>query len=168
MSELTIDSRVIRYGQQPMRIMAYANLHSGKILISNDAPFKEPYTRASDSILVVDTPDLFPYWDLLFTEAKDMAEVVNTYFEFKKSGRIILGEDLSRFNPESVLQTKKLDERGTVSEFDGSSFDSGHMAVLLSIWACRRAIMGNVISNSINGVIADDTEVDDTLLPFSV
>lgn len=167
MSKLILDVRVMRYGDKPVRLLGIVNLETGKVLIEKEAPFNDPPKQQENRVIVVDVPDHFQTWDLLFVESQHIQDAVTAYMEFKRSNRIVISSAINKYSPDDVLQVKKIDEKGTVNEFNSNEVDSGHMAILLAVWACRRAMFGGLLSSSVNndGLPPD---VDLTMLPFSV
>lgn len=166
-STLILDVRVMRYGDQPVRLLSLFHTSLGKVVVQKEAPFTDPPIAKPNLVTVVDVPDHFQSWDLLFVESQHIQDAITAYMEFKRSNRILIESAVNKYTPDDVLQVKKVDEKGTVNEFNSNELDSGHMAVLLTVWACRRAMLGVLLSSSVNRDSLPP-DVDHTMLPFSV
>lgn len=162
---VTIDARVSGYGDKPTRVMAVCIPSTGRILIKKIAPYAEPAERKNDTVLVTDSPSHFNSWQLVFKEKEHLEEAIKTYFDSLHGKRIKLESEINKYDPASILQTKKVDKGGIVKEFDSSQIENGHMAVLLAVWASAKASMGYVIANESDSVEDGD---DDPMMPFSL
>lgn len=170
---LIIDARAASYSGDPVRIIAATNTKKGIILIKDMAKWSEPTKFDANTVIVTDTPTVFNHWQLCFDEAKHMQTVMRAYQTVRSAGLIQLKNKVQRYDPTNVIQMRKIDERGRVEEFDSSSINNGHLAVLLAVWASRTMYGGNIITTpdapaaaQMNGQQADDD--DDMLLPMSI
>lgn len=166
-----IDARAAAYAGEPIRIMAVTDTASGKIIVQAMAEWKEPVVVKNTTMVVTDTPQIFDHWGLAFAEKDDISQVITAYKEAKRSNMVLIKDELRRYEPDKVIQMRKFDERGAALEFDSSSINNGHMAILLAIWAARKAHGGYVMNtpqtyNHNNDVV--DEAFDDALMPFSI
>ena len=166
-----IDARAAAYAGDPMRIMGVCNSVSGKLLIQKMADWNEPVTVKDDTTVVTDTPNHFRHWSLAFDEKDHLRQVIKAFSEATRSKSLIIAEELRRFDPGEVIQMRKFDERGAALEFDSFVLNNGHMAILLAVWAARKAHGGYIINYSHEDISADDQDdnaLDDDMLPFSI
>ena len=170
---LIIDARAASYSGEAVRIIAATDTKKGIILIQDMAKWSEPTKFDANTVIVTDTPTVFDHWQLCFDEAKHMQTVMRAYQTVRSAGLIRLKDTVRRYDPTNVIQMRKIDERGRVEEFDSSSINNGHLAVLLAVWASRTMYGGNIITMpdvpavaQINGQQADNDD-DDMLLPMS-
>lgn len=172
MSNITIDARVSGFDNQgPCRILAIAVPERGIILVSSEAQYYGDAVKdKSNTIIVVDTPSHFKDWQLCFEQELHLAQAVRCYQDAKRANRIKLESAIKKYDPEGVLQIKKVDKHGTEFEFNTSGLMNGHMAVLLVAWAANRVALGHTIAGSIAGEpdAPSDDDDDDSMMPFSL
>lgn len=165
---IKIDSRVSGYRGSAIRILALSDQQTGAVFVAKqlDASSvgKNP---GDDTVVVTDSPGTTQNWGLAYDERQHMLEVIKTYFELQRSGRIKIADALLRFNPESIIQTRKIDERGAVFEFDSQSTENGHVAVMLAVWAAKKSMQGQEMADLLADDSASDDEDDDGM-PFSL
>lgn len=164
---IKIDARVSGYTGEPVRVLAVCMPDTGKVLVQKIAPYREPVERKDDTVLVTDSPSHFKNWQLAFYEQQDIAAATRVYFERKRGGFVKIESAVARYDPEGVLELRKVDKTGAVHEFNSSELDNGHMAVLLAIWASARATLGQILANQIDDDDIDFDE-DDPMMPFSL
>lgn len=168
-----IDARAAGYDGQAVRVMAVTMVDTGKILLAKLANWQEPTQKLDDTVVVTDTPSVFLHWSMAFDEREHIKEVLKTYLEVKRSGLLKIDDTLRMYDPSEVIQTSHMDERGQLLAFD-TGITNGHVAVLLAIWAARRAYGGYVIVERAEGVPTGDlvgyrADGDfDPMMPFSV
>jgi len=167
---IKIDSRVSGYDGEPVRVLAVCIPDSGKVLVQKIAPYREPIKSSPDTVLVTDSPSHHANWQLAFYEQQDIAAATRAYFERKRGGFVKIESAVAKFDPESVLELRKIDKTGAVHEFNSSELTNGHMAILLAIWACGRASFGNMLSEQMtdDGDVSLDDDDDDSMMPFSL
>lgn len=159
-----IDARAAGYQGDAVRVLAVTMADSGKIQIAKLAKWGEPVKKKDNVVVVTDTPTVFSHWSQAFREEEHMKDLIRTYLECRRSGLVRIDDAIKMFDPMDVVQAAKMDERGQVQEFD-ESITNGHMAVLLAIWAARRAYGGYVLTE----VSESDEQYDgDDMMPFSV
>lgn len=79
--------------------------------------------------------------DALFTEA-DIRDAINAYMDFAGRGLLVLAESVSRFNPQSALETDGLDSHGRKYRIS-PEMNNGRLAVLALCWyAFRQSNIG--------------------------
>ena len=139
-----------------VRVLAVTMADSGKIQIAKLAKWGEPVKKKDNVVVVTDTPAIFSHWSQAFREEEHMKDLIRTYLECRRSGLVRIDDAIKMFDPMDVVQTAKMDERGQAQEFD-ESITNGHMAVLLAIWAARRAYGGHVLTE----VSESDEQYDD-------
>lgn len=169
-----IDARVAGYEGEPIRIMGATMVNSGKVIVRRLADWREPVTVIDNTIVVTDTPAMFSHWGLSFNEKDDMHAVIASYKAVKNAQLLQIDDALRAYDPSFVIQTRKVDERGQVLEFDSMGMNNGHIAVLLAVWAARLSHGGYMTTRvSYDGMIdpndmSEDDGNDGGLLPFSV
>lgn len=160
-----IDSRVIGFSQQPKRIIAVCDKQDGLIHLVREETFTEHAVKAENrhnTVIITDALEIVKDWQMPF-HMKDLKDVINIYQMRSLAGLISFDDKLRKYDPKQVLQIRKIDKNGLEQEFDSTSLDNGHMAVLLAVWASYR------IKLNIDCMTPqDDDNYDDTLLPFSV
>lgn len=163
-----IDSRVMGFNGDPVRILAVCFKDTGEMRIEK----KEIYTNLPvpeklkpNTIVVTDAIHQVQNWDLPFNAEKDLASVITVYQQRYRAGLIEIEKSLTRFNPKNVLQVRKVDEKGLKQEFDSSSLNNGHVAVLLCVWASQRVAISHSITHA-QGI--DSKAIDTSMLPFSI
>jgi len=174
-SIIKLDARVAGYEGEPVRVMAITLPDSGKIQIAKLADWREPVVPQDDVVVITDTPQITEHWSMAFYEREDIKDLIKTYLECKRSGLIKINDGLRMYDPDQIMQTAKVDERGQVMEFD-SNVTNGHLAVLLAVWGARKAYGGYVTTNKAEADIDDDSALFgyandndfDAMMPFSV
>ena len=169
---LIIDARAATFRGDAIRIIAVTNTKKGQILIQSAAEWREPTKFDANTVIVTDTSTVFDHWQLRFLESEHMQTVMAAYQAANNAKLIKFKDGMQRHDPANVIQMRKIDERGSVNEFDSSNITNGHLAVLLAVWASRIMYGGNVISQPMTVQAstrqqADDDD-DDMLLPMSI
>ncbi|WP_230656874.1 hypothetical protein [Psychrobacter sp. I-STPA10] len=170
---VVIDARAAAYAGDPIRVLAVTDTASGKILIKKTAQWREPVKVKDNTTVVTDTPSIFNHWGLAFNEKEQMDQVLMAYKEAQRANMLSISDDLRRYEPSNVIQMRKFDERGAALEFDSSTLNNGHMAILLAIWAARKAHGGYIINQqpqtyNANNEDEKDIAFDDAMMPFSI
>lgn len=163
-----IDARAATYDGVAVRILAVTLADTGKILISKEAEWRDQPVAKGDTIVVTDTPNVFNHWSLAFNEKEQMQAVMAAYKASLAAGLLVLSDEVQRYDPKQVIQTRKVDERGKALDFDSMGINNGHIAVLLAVWAARSAHGGYVITRQPDAEQdeAEDDEFD--MMPFSI
>lgn len=164
---IRIDSRVIGFSDEPIRILAVCMVETGHIKISKKEIFTNLPVAAEhreSTVVVTDAPQQVQQWQLSFNSKDHLENVITVYQMRDRAGLIKIDASLSQYNPKNVLQVRKVDKNGLQQEFDSSSLNNGHLAVLLAVWASNRMALSHSITD---GKIDADT-VDTTMLPFSI
>ena len=164
---VTIDSRVSGYDGKPVRVKCSAMPAEGMIKVQKLADFDEPVSNDENTMMVTDSPDYFPRWQLAYYEEKHIREVVRTYFQKLNNDLIMIESELEKFDPKNILELRKIDKIGSQYEFESSSVSNGHMAVLLAVWACVKVSQGYMLTNQEEDR-PDDEEDDDPMMPYSL
>lgn len=167
---VVIDARAATYDGEPIRLLAATMVNSGIIKISKQAPWNEQPIRKPGTLVVTDTPNAFNHWGLTFDEKNQMREVMAYYKSAMAANLLSIDDSLMRYDPKGVIQTRKVDDRGRVMDFDSMGINNGHIAVLLAVWAARKSHGGYVITRSQDTYNSgDDTQVDEyDMMPFSI
>lgn len=166
-----IDARAAGYEGEPIRMMAVTLVNSGKIVVRRLADWQEQTASKDNTVVVTDTPSAFHHWGLAFKEKDDMHAVIAAYKAVSSAKLLQIDDAIRAYDPSFVIQTRKVDERGQVLEFDSMSLNNGHVAVLLAVWAARMSHGGYMVTRiSYDGQSEDDDgDMDDGgMLPFSV
>lgn len=169
MKVIKLDARVSGYKGEPVRIIGLCDINTGSVLVSKTAPYNSTEKPDENTVIVTDSPETIRNWQLAYDERQHMLEVIKTYGENKRSGRVKLDNALLRYSPDAVVQTRKIGEGGAVYEFDSQATENGHVAVMLMVWAASRAIRAESQSSLLDedGSATEDDE-DDGSLPFSL
>lgn len=165
MSQIVIiDSRVSGYDGKPVRVKCSAMPADGMIKVQKLADFDEPVGNDEHTMLVTDSPDYFPRWQLAFYEERHIKEVVRIYFQKLNNDLIMIESELEKFDPKNILELRKIDKIGSQYEFESSSVSNGHMAVLLAVWACAKVSHGYMLTHQDEA----DPDEDDPMMPYSL
>lgn len=162
-----IDARAATYDGGAIRIMAVTDVRSGIILLKKQDEWREQPVAAANTIVVTDTPAVFNHWGLAFDENQQMGAVMAAYKAAQAANLLKLDDSLRRFDPATVIQTRKVDERGKALDFDSMGINNGHIAILLAVWAAGMTRGGYVITETQKtDQDADGDEFD--MMPFSI
>lgn len=163
-----IDSRVMGFNGDPVRILAVCFKDTGEMRIEK----KEIYTNLpvpanlkANTIVVTDAMHQVQNWDLPFDATRDLASVISVYQQRSRAGLIDIEKSLNRYNPRNILQVRKVDEKGLKQEFDSSSLNNGHVAVLLCVWASQRVAISHSVTHAQS---MDVNAIDTSMLPYSI
>lgn len=168
---IIIDARAASYDGEAIRIIAVTASDTGKTLISKQALWRDPVVPAGNTTVVTDTPNVFDHWGLAFNESTQMKEVMAAYKAAKNAGSLSISQELKRFDPDRVIQTRKVDERGKSLDFDSMGMNNGHIAILLAVWAAHKTYGGYIITRPPEQHFdgdKEDTDGEFDMLPFSV
>lgn len=181
---IILDARVSSYAGEPTRLVATCDVATGRIYISAQKPFvpvksekttaqrlKEKITR-SKTLIITDSADNLDKWDLLYRESEHLTEIVRCYHEKKRNNLLAMDEKVQgRFNPESVLQQRRLDAKsGSIWELSTET-QNGHICILLACWASLRGANSFMFAHQLHqddsklGFEAESSEFDE---PFTV
>ncbi len=163
-----IDSRVVGFSHVPIRILSACIIESGIVQILGEKPFIEFSKQTSEkyrTIVVTDSPEIVQDWNIAFDPKKHLDDVINIYQLRQRAGLIQINDDVMRYNPEPVLQVRKLDKNGLVQEFDSGSVENGHIAVLLAVWATYKVKLNH---DCLTPSATEKELVDSTLIPFTI
>lgn len=167
MSPIIIHSMVSGYRGGPVKLLSMCDPVTGAVLVRKQLDYASASKSGDDTIVVTDSPSSVKNWGLSYDERLHMLEVIKAYFELQRSGRIKIDSALLRFNPDAIIQTRKIDERGAVFEFDSQSTENGHVAVMLAVWAAKKSMQGQEMAEMMADDSASDDEDDDGM-PFSL
>jgi hypothetical protein len=182
---ITIDARVSGYLDSAVRVLAVCMPETGMILLQKEGKYKDRIKKSrlefddqdsydqhlakiANTVLVTDSPSHFDNWQLAFDEKQHMQDAIRTYFQKKRGGYLKIESTLAKYDPEQVLQVRKVDKSGAEYDFDGAALNNGHMAVLLAVWASARANMGHLLAGRIDDDSDADLDPDDPMMPFSL
>lgn len=165
---IRIDSRVIGFSEEPIRILALCSPDDGLIRVEklekfSNFPVLPKYKH--NTIIVTDAPHQVLNWQLKFVASEHLEEVMQIYQQRRRAGLVDVEKNLAKFRPDNILQVRKVDQKGQQQEFDSSALNNGHIAVLLAIWASHKISIGNAV---ISPVSAKDDHIDRSMLPFSI
>lgn len=162
---LYIDSRVVGFSDQPMRIIGACFTATGLIHIEKEQSFSVenvPPDQRDDTFIVTDSPEYVQTWQLSFNTYEHLEQAITIFQQRNRASLVSIADSMKRYNPSHILQIRKIDKNGMQQEFDTSSLNNGHIAVLLAVWASAQISQ----SASVHSDHPDD--VDHTLLPFSI
>lgn len=167
---VNIDCRVIGFSDVPARLLAKCFPVTGEVLIQKEAEFSSIVRvdkKSNETIVVTDAPTIIENWQLRFNAAEHMAEVISIYQIKKRAGLIQFADPVKKYEPQNVLEVRKVAEKGLVQEFDSSSLTNQHIAALLCIWASHKQ---SIASSIFEPVLTEDDEENnsDFILPFSI
>ena len=69
-----------------------------------------------------------------------LEEVISIYQARFRAKLIEIEPKLNQYNPKNVLEIRKVDKNGLQQEFDSSSLNNGHIAILLAVWASTKLL----------------------------
>jgi len=185
MSEaLILDVRVNSYQGLPTRLVATLKVDTGLIYISDEKPYHPPVKeysilellkikkRAARTMIITDAADVFEKWDLLFNEVDHMNEVVRAY-QMKSASNLlkISPAVMGKYNPENVLQQRKIDVKNGAVWDMSTELQNGHMCILLACWGALRATANYSFAHQIQASLepqvygADSEDLDE---PFTI
>lgn len=167
--KVKIDSRVIGFSDIPARLLASCFPNTGEVYIYKEEVFSTVVRTGSiaqETIIVTDAPNIVEHWQLKFLAAEHLAEVISVYQIKKRAGLIRFHDSVKKYEPQNVLEVRRVAEKGLVQEFDSSSLTNQHIAALLCIWAShKQTIAANIFEPIAPG---DDDSTDELMLPFSI
>lgn len=170
MSIIFIDARVSGYKGNPVRLIGACKPDTGRIKISLLKDYQDQENdRDENRVIVTDSPSHFPIWHQCFYEQNDLREVIQVYQEKKRGGLVDWDHGFDKFNPDNVMQPRKLDEGGLAWEFESDRVENGHVAILLCVWISAKVSLNHIITEQLDpdsdNQILDD---DDPSLPYSI
>jgi hypothetical protein len=172
---ILLDIRISGFAaDNPSRLLAIVDMNKSAISIEKELSYFGDAIQSGDKdvIVVVDTPAHHKKWDLHFNQDEHMQHAVHCYQDISRQNRVRLNSLVTRFNPASVIQIKKIDASGTVFELDTASISNGHMAAMIAVWAYSRVAMSASLTSAIlvdeTSDIDGDNDDDDSMMPFSV
>lgn len=169
MAMIRLDARVTGYRGDAVRLLGVCDSATGAVLVAKQGEFLTSGRAGEDTVIVTDSPATIRDWDLSYDERQNMPEVIRVYGEAKRAGRLRIQDALMRWNPETVLQQRKIDERGTAWEFDSQATENGHVAIMLIVWAASRATSAGERCELLDDDGRDDGADDDGgMIPFSL
>lgn len=165
-----IDARAATYDGEAVRVLAITLVNSGLIKIQKESLWREQPVNTPNILVVTDTPNVFNHWGLAFNEKEQMREVMAAYKAAQASNLLVIDDALMRYDPKGVIQTRKVDDRGRVLDFDSMGVNNGHIAILLAVWAARKAHGGYVITRPETNPASESEEInnDYDMMPFSI
>lgn len=181
---LILDARVNSYQGPPTRLVATLNVDTGLIYISDEKPYHPPakeYSilelikikkRTARTMIITDAADVFDKWDLLFKEVDHMSEVVRAY-QMKSASKLLKIDPavMSKYNPENVLQQRKMDVKNGAVWDMSTELQNGHVCILLACWGALRATANHSFADQIEASLkpqvygADSDDLDE---PFTI
>ncbi|ANC35799.1 hypothetical protein NDS20_000392 [Acinetobacter baumannii] len=165
---IRIDSRVAGFSDQPIRLIGAAFADTGELVIQKTAVYSNlpvPSDLRDQTVVVTDSPDQVQNWQLSFNAKEHLEEVISIYQARFRAKLIEIEPKLNQYNPKNVLEIRKVDKNGLQQEFDSSSLNNGHIAILLAVWASTKIAKGFSITE---GNQFEEDAVDPTMLPFSI
>lgn len=181
---LILDSRVSSYAGQPTRLVATCDVATGRIYISAEKPFVPPKTEKtaiqkfkekvarSKTLIITDSSENLDKWDLLYKESEHLTEIVRCYHDKKRNGLLAVDDKvLGRYNPENVLQQRRLDAKtGALWELSTET-QNGHICILLACWASMRGASSFAFAHQLHqddSHLEHEPESSDFDEPFTV
>lgn len=163
---IKLDARVSAYNGAAIRVLGLCIPSTGQVKLQKIMPFDSQTKQDDNTIIVTDSPQIVQNWQLAFNEKAHLDEVIKTYLMRYKNGLIRIEKELERFNPQTVIATRKIDKNGAQQELNSDSLENGHVAILLAVWASAKASM---ISNAMGGNNANQSDSPSGLMmPFSL
>lgn len=160
---IKIDARVCSYSGTSVRVLAILNTETGVVAVGSLLPFNASALGDAHTVIVTDAPSRVQKWQLAYEEVKHLKDAIAAYQELKNN-QLILFKDLS-FDPQHVIQTRKIDVKGKLLELDTEQLNNAHVSVLLMCWAAKKSLMGHRLAS----IFDDDTdleEAEDYTIPF--
>lgn len=166
MAIIKLDSRVSGYRGPPARVLGLCDTEKGTIFVAKSEAFSAEGKTDAQTVVVTDSPGHVKNWHLAYDERRDMLDVVKSFFALQRAGTIKIKDQM--LDPAGILEMRKIDERGSVWEFNSDATNNGHVATLLLAWAGTRAIRGQLLSDQAEVVSDEQLDEDDPSMPFSV
>lgn len=163
---IKIDARVCSYSGASVRILAVFNTDTGTVAVGNILPFNATAKGDDHTVIVTDSPNRVPMYQLGYYEQSHLKAATQAYLELNKANLLLL-KDRS-CDPEQVVQTRKIDEKGKDLEFDTSQLNNAHVAVLLIAWTAQKTALSHQLSTGFNEDGGDDIDNDDYSTPFLI
>ena len=168
---IRIDARVLGFEGSQVRILSVCDVESGLIMIEkvvdwSDEPVAEKFRDTT--VIVTDAPNLIKNWHLSFSAQDHLEQVIQVYVLKKKASQVKLSGNMARYNPDNVLQTRKVDKNGAAQEFDSEQLNNGHIAIMLSVWASDKIHVSHKTMNMDATKKEIENHVDQSMLPFSI
>lgn len=165
---VVIDARAATYDGDAVRVLAATFVNNGKIKIQRVAEWKEQPINTPNTLVVTDTPNVFRHWGMVFDEREQMREVMASYKSAVASNLLLIDPALKQYDPRNVIQTRKVDDKGRALDFDSMGINNGHIAILLAVWAARKAHGGYVITRPSEQLQNDAGDDSYDMMPFSI
>lgn len=162
---IKLDARVSAYNGAAIRILGLCIPSTGQVKLQKIMPFDSQAKQDDNTIIVTDSPQIVQNWQLAFNEKAHLDEVIKTYLMRYKNGLIRIEKELERFNPQTVIATRKIDKNGAQQELNSDSLENGHVAILLAVWASAKASM---ISNAMGNNANQSDSPSGLMMPFSL
>jgi hypothetical protein len=167
---LILDARVSSYAGEPTRLVATCDVATGRIYISAEKPFHPPKVEKSlvqqlkakitrgKTLVITDSADNMDKWDLLYREGEHLTEIVRCYHEKIRNNLLAMDDKVQgRYNPENVLQQRRLDaNKGAVWELSTET-QNGHICILLACWASMRGANSFMFAHQLH---QDDSKLE--------
>jgi hypothetical protein len=166
MPNIKIDARVCSYSGANVRILAVLNTDTQQLAVGNILPFEANAKGDDNTVIVTDSPNRIPIYQLAFFEKEHLKTATHAYLELSKSNLLLLKDRAC--DPSNIVQTRKIDEKGTDLEFDTSTLNNAHVAVLLIAWAAQKTVLSHQISTAFSADDRDDVDNDDYSTPFLI
>lgn len=179
-----LDARVNSYAGQPTRLVATLNMASGLVYISDEKPFIPPQKKYSivemlkikkreqRTLIITDSADTLDKWDLLFREAENLTEIVRAYQQKENNGLLKIDPAvLGRYNPQNVLQQRKLDVKNGAQWELSTETQNGHVCILLACWGALRVTSNFSFATQVNENLDQaylDEDSDELDEPFTI
>jgi hypothetical protein len=149
-----------------MRVLGLCDTDKGTIFVAKTEVYTTIVKPNDKTVVVTDSPDHIKNWQLAYDERRDMLDVVKSFHSLKNAGKLKVKDQM--LDPSGILEMRKIDERGSVWEFNSDQTNNGHVATLLLIWAGVKAIRGRLVADQFETVTEDSEDDDNSTMPFSI
>lgn len=161
---VTLDVRISGFTGAPVRLLAKVVVASGHTRFFQEMAVREVPQRRPAQVIVTDAPRYTAVWDLAFDESVDLAQAIVVYRQMVNAARLRLDDAVAKYNPQGVLEVRKIDANGIRTDLDTTSLTNGHVAVLVGCWAAHKASLSWQIMDQDDGSDLDD----DPSMPYMV
>lgn len=173
-NKIVLDIRIYQ-DTPPIRVVGVVDAQSGHVLFSKseilrdsnkDIIFNIKVKNRDNTIVATDSPDLVDNWDLSFNINQDLEQAILNYRKLIREQKLFLDQGVDKYSPDRVIEQRELNQkRGVIEDIDDMTLNSGHIAILVGATASAKAQQGAIMAGIDDD--ADDTEIDETMLPMS-
>lgn len=185
MNKLYFDVRIAGFKGKSQRIFAQYDVRNQHLQVAKILPFyqiknddeltpeqlKKRREIEKSTLLVTDSPNLVPDFDLHFKADEYLDYSARAYLEYERQGILSLPVEIkSQANVDNILDMKKLEmDRGLVYHLDPSATQNLHVCILALCYATKKSVNQHQLLQSFNVEQLKEKEYDlGSMSPFTV